>query len=61
MIVDLCTEHEYCMNETDAKNELKGNSIVLVTNRIRFDSSHYGADAIIKESKSQFLPIITKA
>ena len=49
MQVDLCSEHEYCMNETEAKNALIGNFIGLVTNRIRFDSFRYGSDAIIKE------------
>ena len=61
MHVEICSGHEYCMNETDALNTLKGNLIFLVTNRIRFDSNHYGADAIIKESQAQFLPIMTKA
>ena len=41
------------MDEIDAMREIRKNSnfINLATNRIRFDANHYGADAIVKESK----------
>ena len=54
-----CMGHDYCLNEQDAKNVIKGIYLYVATNRIRFDSRFYGAEAIIKESKIEAYPIMT--
>ena len=60
MRIDRCNGHDYCLEEKAALDALKGNSVVVATNRIRFDSHKYGAEAIIKDSTIKFFPVMTK-
>ena len=57
--VDRCSGHDYCLDETAAKDALKGNYILLAMNRIRFKSTELGEEAIVKDSKIQTFPVMT--
>ena len=57
--IEACHDEDYCKTPDEIREFLKGKDVMVLTNRIRFDQSLYGADAISKESLIQFIPIDT--
>lgn len=52
-------EEGYCKSDEEIKNFLLGKNLAILSNRIRFDQTRYGADSIRKESVVEWIPIST--
>ena len=55
-----CTGGDTCASEKEVINYFQGKYIGVLSNQIRFDSSRWEADSIIKESVLTWIPVSTQ-
>ena len=48
-----------CKTDKEIKEYFKGSYIIVLMNKIRFDSSKFGEESIVRESIIHWLPIST--
>jgi len=54
-----CTGRADCKSEEEILDYFRGKYLIFCTNQIRFDSSKYNAEAIVKESRFSWLRMNT--
>mmetsp|Transcript_26394 Transcript_26394/g.35270 ORF Transcript_26394/g.35270 Transcript_26394/m.35270 type:complete len:102 (+) Transcript_26394:533-838(+) len=55
-----CKDKSYCLDKKAISKWLSGRFIVIRHNYIRFDETVLGPDSIVRESKYEFVPIMTR-
>jgi len=56
-----CRGEDYCASEDEIANYFRGKYFGFLTNSIRFDSTKWGEESIVKESSLAWIPISTQA
>ena len=54
-----CTGHDYCKDDAAISSYFKKRFLVMLSNRIRFDSEKFGAQALIRESTVDWVNVST--
>lgn len=49
--LNACVGQAHCKSDQEIKDYLRGSYMLLLTNQMRFDSTRFGPDAIVRESR----------
>ena len=55
-----CRGHDYCKSETEIRDYFAGKYLLLLLNKVSFQSEQYGKDAITREARHVWLAINTQ-
>ena len=61
VLLKKCSGKDYCKSDAEILDFVRGKFILVYLNQIRFDSSKYGDESIIKESRIDWLRVSTIA
>lgn len=61
IMLDRCMGEDFCLDEQQAKNWLKGRFIVISANRIIFNPSKLNEESFSQEQFEEWIPIMTSA